>query len=114
MRPLQDLIEDRTFVIARLRELLEDVRVLPGYYNQAKPLGMLFLREQRKILQIYDSPSSSRKGGHLLVVHKYGDYPPDSVIFEVLSQIEKENILHGNHRPANAEKSYSLFRVCYQ
>ncbi len=114
MRPLQDLIDDRIFVIGRLRELLEDVCALPGYYNPEKPQGILFCREQTKILQVYDAPSEFRKESHVLVVEKWGNYPSDSLIFEVLSQIEKEDILHNNHKPANAKRRYGLFRICYQ
>lgn len=114
MRPIRDLIEDRAFVIARLREQGDDLRVLPGYYNQEKPFGMLFCRDRTRVLQVYDRASTFPNKGQVLVVQKFCSNPSDELVLETLAQIEEEHILRRNYRPANAEKRYSLFRMCYQ
>ena len=114
MRPLQDLIRDERFAIARLQEEIPDVRVLPGYYNQTRPFGMLFCTGSSRILQVYSHASIARKGGQVLTIQKFRSYPSDALLFEVLSQLEKEDLLQNNHQPANAENKYSLFRICYQ
>ncbi|MDP3728203.1 MAG: hypothetical protein Q8R18_01985 [bacterium] len=106
MQPLENIIKDEVFIIGRIRESTRDLQ-----FFSRKGAEILVYKGNQKVLQIVRSINEKQKA---LIIRRWGYYPSNNLIFEILSQVEATTILKANFNPQITAQRYAKFVIYYE
>ncbi|HIH15328.1 MAG TPA: hypothetical protein HA360_00160 [Nanoarchaeota archaeon] len=100
MQKRENKVKDEIFIVGRIREQTK------GLYFYPRAIRMFIFNEKEKVLEIGGDNKA-------LIIRRWGTYPSDDTIYEVLSQIEDKNILIKDHIPQTVRYRPAKFFIYY-
>lgn len=104
---------DKEYLIGRINECTS-LRFLREVNPAQKCLDIVAYDESRKVLHFLELPVKNRQEQRALVIRRWGSYPSDELLFEILTMIEDKEVLLKNYSKGKGPKFYDKFVIYYK